>query len=794
MTMSALYLQVLELITTSPGNLVYHVVLAFSVAASLQAALNLWRDQEFPQGRRMAIGLGLLLGMQFIQFVSAGLAYMDVVNPQVFLPVADRTVTALSLIIIIWLWTFPEPTRLADAASGLLAFLILAIFGLTWVWWGANHTGFHFNDTAANLGWEVLALLLLVLGGFLLFVRSPNGWGYGISMIGIAAFGHLIQVLFPVTESDLPGVVRLTQMVYFPLLWAIPHRFNTPVEKTTGAEKQPVIKARPSYGVAPDVFEGILSLAGGKTSTEVCRNMPKTIAEALLADICLVVVPPGEDDLFRIDCGYDLIREEFMEKIVIEKDRLPMLSSAMQRGRPLRLPASSTSRDLFSLGQILNLGRTGHLLAAFVSPPKSEQPLMGIVLLSPYSDRRWNHDDQAYLNRIAATLAPILQQSSELEKSYQELEITRQNLQSFQELLAQSQAENTSLKDELGATSKKTIEEKETELAALKAGNLDLQETINNLRLENQNLETLIEKLVSGESKASTDNSHLEKELKMALQEIAQMQKKLTEADQHLLELQRPPTSSDTLSNEQIDTFTSIVQDLRQPMSSIVGYTDLLLGESVGILGALQRKFLERIKASTGRMDILLDDLFQIIVLDSGKLELKPEQVDLGGVIDDAIADTRSQFQERGIVLRVDFPDQLPQLQADRDALQQILIQLLKNAGTASPVNGEIFLRTSIYQTEDSQDYVLMQIADQGGGIPKEDLPRVFSRLYRADNPLIQGVGDTGVGLSIVKTLVEAHNGRIWVDTEMGKGSTFSLLIPIANNNGYNLPGEDIPL
>ena len=84
-----------------------------------------------------------------------------------------------------------------------------------------------------------------------------------------------------------------------------------------------------------------------------------------------------------------------------------------------------------------------------------------------------------------------------------------------------------------------------------------------------------------------------------------------------------------------------------------------------------------------------------------------------------------------------------------------------------------------------------MQIADQGGGIPKEDLPRVFSRLYRADNPLIQGVGDTGVGLSIVKTLVEAHNGRIWVDTEMGKGSTFSLLIPIANNNGTHFSGED---
>ena len=76
--------------------------------------------------------------------------------------------------------------------------------------------------------------------------------------------------------------------------------------------------------------------------------------------------------------------------------------------------------------------------------------------------------------------------------------------------------------------------------------------------------------------------------------------------------------------------------------------------------------------------------------------------------------------------------------------------------------------------------------ADQGGGIPTHDLPRVFSRLYRADNPLIEGVGDTGVGLSIAKTLVEAHNGRIWVDSESGKGSTFSVLIPLLNGD----PGE----
>jgi signal transduction histidine kinase len=96
-------------------------------------------------------------------------------------------------------------------------------------------------------------------------------------------------------------------------------------------------------------------------------------------------------------------------------------------------------------------------------------------------------------------------------------------------------------------------------------------------------------------------------------------------------------------------------------------------------------------------------------------------------------------------------------------------------------VEGEILLHAHIEDKANQQAYVLVQVSDSGGGIPPSDLPRVFSRLYRADNPLIQGVGDTGVGLSMVKALVEAHGGRVWVDSVMGIGSTFSVLLPITD-------------
>ena len=96
-------------------------------------------------------------------------------------------------------------------------------------------------------------------------------------------------------------------------------------------------------------------------------------------------------------------------------------------------------------------------------------------------------------------------------------------------------------------------------------------------------------------------------------------------------------------------------------------------------------------------------------------------------------------------------------------------------------MEGNVYLRVQT-KAEDGKEYVLIQVSDTGGGIPLEDLPRVFTRLYRADNVLIQGVGDTGVGLSIAKTLTEAQKGRIWVESEVGTGSTFSVLLPIAKN------------
>lgn len=396
----------------------------------------------------------------------------------------------------------------------------------------------------------------------------------------------------------------------------------------------------------------------------------------------------------------------------------------------------------------------------------------GVIVLSPYSNRLWSAEDQAFLLNIAASLVPIIQRSQKMSKLEQVSEQAKQAVNAAQNRIMELENQSNELKQQIEAM--KSQSEKEAaqgeNITALLAVQEESQRTIEQLKQE----------LESMRAKGGRANSQTEKDLKVTLQDMVRLQNQLAEANTKILELQKSNKAAHNRPSEQAEVIASISQELRQPMSSIVGYTDLLLGESIGILGALQRKFVERIKASTERLGSLIDDMIQVTTLESGLAELKPEPVDLNIIIDNAIAYTSSQVREKNISLHLDLPKKLAPLNADRESLQQIMIHLLQNAGAASPAEGTIHLKVQTTREKD-QEYIMIQVTDSGGGIPAEDLPRVFTRLYRADNVLIQGIGDTGVGLSIAKSLTEAQHGRIWVESETGKGATFSVLLPLAN-------------
>ena len=771
--MSAFIQLILAQLTVPPGDLIYYIVLAFVIASALQSAFNHWRASEFPQAKRAFVGLGILLGAQILMFFFSGLGWQELIDPKAILPPTDRAFLAFGIIWVVWLYAFPEPNRKADAAATLLSMFIITALGLSLISWQnqiANPATatLSYNLTIDDFVWQVGSLLLTLLGMAVLFIRKPDGMWYGIIIMVLGFLGHASQILLQL-EGDYSGIVRLAYMAAFPILLTLPQRFaiitpveaSAPVKPTTLRHDTIGRPERRRYSTDPKTFHALLAVAAENNSTKMSQAITRAIAQTMLADLCFMIYLTDNNNQMVIAGGYDLIREDSLDGGSLTKNSIPMLANSIQRGRPLRLPASSTSADIKGLGDILGLTNPGHLLYVPILSQEKET-LGGILLLSPYSDRTWSAEDQAFLANIASSLVPIIQRNQRITKLEAQSDMARAQVSELEQRIRD-------LNTQVEASHTEVEKFRSTDIASLRAAQEESQNIIAQLQQENAELR-------SGKNLPS---AQAEKELKATLQEMARLQKKLAETDIKLHELEKGKIA--TRNTEQAEVIASISQELRQPLSSIVGYTDLLLGESVGILGALQRKFVDRIKSSTERIRSLTDDMIQITTLATDLGELKPEAVDLNAIIDNAMSYTSSQIREKNISIHLEVPKSLSSIHADREALQQILIHLLQNAGAATPFEGTIKLKVQT-TTEEGKEYILIQVADKGGGIASEDLSRVFTRLYRADNVLIQGVGDTGVGLSIAKTLTEAQQGRIWVESEMGQGATFSVLLPLSSS------------
>lgn len=766
--MSAFTSLVLTQLTVPPGDLIYYIVLVFVVASAFQSAFNHWRASEFPQARRAFIGLGILFGAQALMFIFSGLGWQKIVDPTTILPPMDRAFILFGIIWVTWLYAFPEPNRIADAVATILSLFVLTALGLSLLSWQPQITSLSYNQTVDDFLWQIVSIVISLFCIAILFIRRPNGMWYGILLLTIGLVGHIAH-LFTRIDGNYSGIVRLAYMAAFPILLTLPQRFTLSAPIVGSAPAKPTsLKAdttgrpeRRRYSTDPKTFHALLAVAAESNSTKMSQAITRAIAQTMLADLCFMIYLTDNNKQMVIAGGYDLIREEILEGGSLNKNSIPMLANTIQRGKPMRLPASSTSADVRGLGDILGLSNPGHLMCIPILTPEKES-LGGILLLSPYSDRTWSAEDQAFLTNIAASLVPIIQRNQRFNKLEAQSDMARAQATDMERRI-------TELKQQLEEARAKATENNLVDIASLRAAQDESQKIIEQLQIENADLR-------SGKD-MSASSVQVEKELKATLQELTRLQNQLADSDIKMHEMEKGQAT--TKNSEQAEVIASISQELRQPLSSIVGYTDLLLGESVGILGALQRKFVERIKSSTERITSLTEDMIRFNTLETELTTLKPESIDLLSIIDNAMSYTSAQVREKNISMHMDVPKNLAPTHGDRDAVQQILIHLLQNAGAVTPFEGTIRLKV-LTRSENNMDFIMIQVTDSGGGIASEDLSRVFTRLYRADNVLIQGVGDTGVGLSIAKTLTEAQNGRIWVESEPNVGATFSVLLPVA--------------
>ena len=223
------------------------------------------------------------------------------------------------------------------------------------------------------------------------------------------------------------------------------------------------------------------------------------------------------------------------------------------------------------------------------------------------------------------------------------------------------------------------------------------------------------------------------------------------------------------------DFISSVSHELRTPLTSIKGYVDLLLLGAAGQLSEGQLSFLSVVKNNANRLMDLINDILEIGRIDANKIQLAFEQVHIEHIFQDVLQTLQAEIDRKQLAVTTSVADDVPPITADPRRLTQVVLNLLSNAVKYTYPGGRIGLRASM----NPAGLVQVDVEDNGVGISPEQQQHLFRRFYRADNPLRDEAGGTGLGLSIAKSLVELHGGEMWVESETGKGSTFSFIVPV---------------
>lgn len=403
------------------------------------------------------------------------------------------------------------------------------------------------------------------------------------------------------------------------------------------------------------------------------------------------------------------------------------------------------------------------------------------------SGRVENDDAERQLTRLTADHEQLLNSREELRRRQHDLHSQIEDVEAENAAL---RAKAESLQEELGARDDR-LRHTGKQIDDL------VEERENLLRIRDQLAAKLNETLADEAAQNEEDSLGGEiAELQAALRRLTEQREQLAlDLSDARLELSTAREASGSRElDDDFDTqqyrlnapelFTSMLDNLRSPITSISDYTDLLMAESIGILGAAQRQVLTMISTDIGRVAEMIAEIQNVSRLDSSRFALEHSSIDLISIIEDVIEESSESMSDQGHMVELALDDQVPPVNADAASLKHILSQLVTNAGAVSPAGSRITVAATIGPLQlmngvELSKAIEITVSDKGGGIALEDIQRVFARSYRAENREIGGYGDSGVGMTVARAFARAHSGDLWITSEAGEGSVFHLALPL---------------
>jgi len=267
----------------------------------------------------------------------------------------------------------------------------------------------------------------------------------------------------------------------------------------------------------------------------------------------------------------------------------------------------------------------------------------------------------------------------------------------------------------------------------------------------------------------SLENARLFEEVYRSSQDLEKKIKQRTrELAEALEEVKR-------ISKMKSDFVSAVSHELRTPLTSVKGYASILMTGKMGEIPKAVKERLEKINKHSDSLVELINDLLDISRIESGRVDMKFESENIKDIVETTADLLAPQIKEKQIKLDIELPNELPNVLIDHSQIERVFINLISNAIKFTPEHGSITV-----SAKDVDSQIQIDIADTGAGISKADQEKIFDEFYRVENPINASLKGSGLGLTLVKYIVEAHKGKIWVESQLKKGSTFSFTLPKA--------------
>lgn len=454
---------------------------------------------------------------------------------------------------IFWIWNFPEPSRIVDTAGAVASGTAAAAVILTAVVFPQLLTSF----LASKLLWQLLIFGLMAVSLALIIIRKPNQWESGLLMGGILTAGTVLNWIFPPTTAEFVDVLQLSQLAAYPLLMILVDRFHLDQQKPLpGKSKGEEGEIRRRTAVDFNLMSLIQGLFSKQPSGDLLHQIARSASELMLSDLTLLFDTPDKYGKVRVIAGYDLIREEILQKFTLEARSIPLLSNYIENGKVLHLPASSTSRDLSHLSHTLQLTAPGHLLAAPIQIPNGNKKI-GLVLFSPFSNRPWSQSDQDYAVLLTNFYSAAFRHHFALE--HEEPDQVKKTIRELSSKLTQLTQDKQNLQKDLAEVAR--------EFEQIRWKNEEQQKTIEDLKEDQGALLTHIKMLSNLAERESLEAyqkylSMVEKEL-----EIKRVKKTTSEGSQ---EPDQPTSPDEPQSDKKNASLPVVLETVTQDLSQIL--------------------------------------------------------------------------------------------------------------------------------------------------------------------------------------------------------------------------------